>query len=200
MKIYTKPTGILGANAYLLTADGKNAVAIDCGGAELWDYALSKGLSIQKVLLTHGHYDHIAGCTVLAEKGAEIGVCGEEFSLLRSKACLAPMFGAPVPEFPVFTFQGEDVLRLCGIEITVLATPGHTSGGVCFLTDENLFSGDTLFFESVGRTDFPTGNAQALIKSIKNTLFSLPDSTRVFPGHGEETTIAHEKNFNPYLL
>ena len=85
------------------------------------------------------------------------------------------------------------------MEISVIATPGHTAGGVCFLSGENLFTGDTLFFESVGRTDFPTGNAAQLIRSIKEKLFTLSGDRRVFPGHEEETTLAHEKQYNPFI-
>ena len=180
MKIYTKPAGPMGANTYLLTEDDKTAVAIDCGGEEVWDYALSKGLKIEYVLLTHGHFDHIAGCPALAAKGVKIG--------------------AASPEFPVsFTFEDGDALSLCGMEISVIATPGHTAGGVCFLSGENLFTGDILFFESVGRTDFPTGNAAQLVRSIKEKLFTLSGDRRIFPGHEEETTLAHEKQYNPFI-
>lgn len=200
MKIYTKPAGPMGANTYLLTEDDKTAVAIDCGGEEVWDYALSKGLKIEYVLLTHGHFDHIAGCPALAAKGVKIGAAKSELPLLQSKANLAFEFGAASPEFPVsFTFEDGDALSLCGMEISVIATPGHTAGGVCFLTGENLFTGDTLFFESVGRTDFPTGNAAQLVRSIKEKLFTLSGDRRVFPGHEEETTLAHEKQYNPFI-
>ncbi|MBQ7794196.1 MAG: MBL fold metallo-hydrolase, partial [Clostridia bacterium] len=92
-----------------------------------------------------------------------------------------------------------DKLTIDGIELTAIATPGHTDGGMCYLAEGNLFSGDTLFKRSVGRWDFPTGDGQALIKSIKEKLYTLPDNTVVYSGHGEKTEIGYEKKFNMYV-
>ena len=190
----------MSANSYLLTADGKTAVAVDCGGEGLWEYALSKGLKIEYLLLTHGHYDHIAGCAALAERGVKIGAAEKEVPLIRGKGNLALLFGASVSDFPIdFTFSDNDVLTLCGMEIEVIATPGHTAGGVCFKTEKNLFTGDTLFCGSVGRTDFPTGDASALKKSIRERLFALDGNFSVYPGHEEESSLDYERKFNPYI-
>ena len=111
------------------------------------------------------------------------------------------MFGLPyTPISADFTFRGGDVLTYGKLSFKVILTPGHTIGSCCFLCDNVCFSGDTLFCESVGRTDFPTGSHAELISSIKKKLLSLPDETTVCPGHNEQTTIAHERLFNPYLV
>ena len=200
MKIFIKPTGLLGANSYLLTLDEKTAVAIDCGGEELFDYALSKGLEIKYILLTHGHYDHIAGCKKAVELGIQIGASENEVSLINSSDNLSSMFGARLPQIPVsFTFKDGDKISLCGIEFEIISTPGHTIGGVCFKVGNYLFTGDTLFCESIGRTDFPTGNSKQLISSIKEKLFTLDGDYIVYPGHEEETTISHEKKYNFFI-
>ncbi len=199
LKIYVKPTGVLRANSYLVTKDDKTAVAIDCGGAELFDYAKEKNLEIRYILLTHGHFDHIAGCASPYVKNVKIGASVNEVKLINSADNLANDFGVELPEIRVsFTFADGDVLNLCGMQFKVIATPGHTAGGVCFKIENNLFTGDTLFCESVGRTDFPTGDSHSLISSIKEKLFTLEDCI-VYPGHEEGTTLSHEKKYNFYI-
>lgn len=199
LKIYVKPTGVLRANSYLVTSDNKTAVAIDCGGAELFDYAKEKNLEIRYILLTHGHFDHIAGCASPYAENIKTGASIKEVKLINSADNLACDFGVMLPEIRIsFTFDDGDVLNLCGIEFKVIATLGHTVGGVCFKAENNLFTGDTLFCESVGRTDFPTGNSSALTSSIKEKLFTLEDCI-VYPGHEEETTLANEKKYNFYI-
>lgn len=199
MQIYTVPAGMLRANSYIVTENGADAVLIDCGGAQPLAFARQKGLNIRSVLLTHGHFDHIAGCAELQAAGAQIGCAEAEKSLLTSPANLAAEMGVRIPAFSVdFTFQGCDELDLCGLKFTVLATPGHTPGGVCFLCGDSLFTGDTLFCESVGRTDFPGGSTSQLRESVKK-LLALPGNLTVYPGHDEPTTLEHERMFNPFV-
>lgn len=199
MQIYTVPAGMLRANSYIITENGTDAVLIDCGGAQPLAFARQKGLNIRSVLLTHGHFDHIAGCAELQAAGAQIGCAEAEKSLLTSPANLAAEMGVRIPAFSLdFTFQGGDELDLCGLKFTVLATPGHTPGGVCFLCGDSLFTGDTLFCESVGRTDFPGGSTSQLRESVKK-LLALPGNLTVYPGHDEPTTLEHERMFNPFV-
>lgn len=199
MTIYTVPAGVLRANSYIVTENGADAVLIDCGGAQPLASARQKGLNIRSVLLTHGHFDHIAGCAELQAVGAQIGCAKAEKSLLASPANLAAEMGVRIPAFSVdFTFQDGDELDLCGLKFTVLATPGHTPGGVCFLCGDSLFTGDTLFCESVGRTDFPGGSTAQLRESVKK-LLALPGNLTVYPGHDEPTTLEHERMFNPFV-
>ncbi len=199
MQIYTVPAGMLRANSYIVTENGTDAVLIDCGGAQPLAFARQKGLNIRSVLLTHGHFDHIAGCAELQAAGAQIGCAEAEKPLITSPANLAAEMGVRIPAFSVdFTFQDGDELDLCGLKFTVLATPGHTPGGVCFLCGDSLFTGDTLFCESVGRTDFPGGSASQLRESVKK-LLALPGNLTVYPGHDEPTTLEHERMFNPFV-
>ena len=198
MTIFTVPAGILRANSYIVTEDGKSAVLIDCGGKEPLAFAEQKGIKIHTVLLTHGHFDHIGGCAALQAAGAEIGCLAEEEKLVGSSANLASAMGVPVEPFRIdFTFRGGETLDLCGLHFSVIATPGHTKGGCCFLCGDSLFTGDTLFCESVGRTDFPGGSAAQLRQSVQ-ALLSIEGDKTVYPGHDEPTTLSHERKFNPF--
>lgn len=198
MKVYTVPAGVLRANSYLVTEDGKSAVLIDCGGSEPLAFAANRGLKIEYVLLTHGHFDHIGGCAAAQSAGAKIGCLAEEEKLIGSPADLAAATGVPLAPFRIdFTFRGGDALELCGMRFAVIATPGHTPGGCCFLCGDALFTGDTLFLESVGRTDFPGGSGASLRESVKKLLGIEGDKT-VYPGHDDPTTLSHERLYNPF--
>ena len=198
MQIITVPAGPLRANSYLLTENGKDAVIIDCGGEEPLFEAQRRNLTPRYVLLTHGHFDHILGCATLQEAGAKIACSEAELPLIKSNANLASDMGLRVPAFSIdFTFREGDELDLCGISFEVIATPGHTPGGVCFRTGNALFTGDTLFREGVGRVDFPGGSGEQLRESVRK-LLAIEGDLEVYPGHDEATTLEHERKCNPF--
>lgn len=193
-----EPVGFA-SNSYLVTADGKTALCIDPAQPSISDEAEKRGLQVKYVLLTHGHFDHVGGVSALRQAGAKVGCLDKEQALALGRGNLAAEFGVPVPPFSVdFTLKDGERTELCGISVSVLATPGHTAGSCCFLIGENLFTGDTLFAGSVGRTDFPTGDFREIEKSVKK-LYALAGNYRVYTGHGEETTLEHERKFNGYI-
>ncbi len=200
-KVY--PIGFA-ANTYFVTEDGKNAVAVDPAQPRASEEAARLGLTVKAVLLTHGHFDHIGGCSLLQRAGAKIFCLkGEED---RAVNCdLSEEFG--FGKTPPFTIDGVlsdgQTLLLCGMRVEVTATPGHTAGSACYLFSAPsgqrvLFTGDTLFCGGVGRTDLPTGSARQLQESLKK-LRALPFDCPVCAGHGEDTTLLHEKMYNGYL-
>lgn len=197
-KVVCVPAGALRANSYLVTADGASAVLIDCGGEEPLAEAERRGLRVAAVLLTHGHFDHIGGCAAAKRRGIPVGCAAAEESLIVAQPAFAAQLGLRVPPFaPDFTFSGGDSLAYGGLTFRVLATPGHTPGGVCFACGGALFTGDTLFAGSVGRTDLPGGSAAALRESLR-MLFALEGDYTVYPGHDTATTLAYERKYNPF--
>lgn len=203
LEIYTTHTGPLKVNTYILH-DAHSAAIVDPGGNEkrllLW--LKENGLQLNKILLTHGHFDHCGAVHALkAATGAQIIISAADEEMLHNNVLsMAHAFGVSCP--PCYAdrcVSHGDTVSLDFTNLEVISTPGHTPGGVCYCTDGILFSGDTLFAGSVGRSDFPGGDYDALIKSVKKRLFVLPDGTRVLPGHGDATTIGQEKSDNPFL-
>lgn len=200
------PLGNMGANAYLVRQEGKQEVFVVDPGAEypkLERILKEKQLSLTAILLTHGHYDHIGAARQLREStGAKIYAMKEEQKTLEDAEWnLSAFHGSGyVLEADVF-LRDKEILNLAGITVQVLHTPGHTPGGCCYYLEEEglLFSGDTLFHTSIGRSDFPGGSEAKLIRSIKEQLLCLPEDTKVYPGHMEATDIQTEKVFNPFL-
>lgn len=196
IKIYPKG---FAANTYLVTEDGKSAVAIDPAQPRVLEEAEKRGLKVECVLLTHGHFDHTGGCAALQAQGAKIGCSETEKPLATGEGSLAAYFGASLAPFRVdFTFRDGETLDLCGLRFRVIATPGHTAGSVSFLCGDTLFTGDTLFAGDVGRTDLPTGSGAALERSVKK-LYALEGDHRVCPGHEEDTTLEEERRNNRYI-
>lgn len=206
LKIGKITLGSCQTNCYFVyNADSKNVLVFDPAdrGDLLYSKLTDAGFTVEAILLTHGHFDHIWGVEKLKELSgvkvyafeAEEELCmdaGMNISAAAGRACsLKP-----------------DMLLKDGEEVTIgeytfraIATPGHTKGSGCFYFEEDkmLISGDTLFQESVGRTDFPTGSMSTLVRSIKDKLMVLPEEVKVYPGHGESTTIGYEKENNPFL-
>lgn len=207
MKIEKFVLGPVGTNCYIVRNDDTmECFIVDVAACppEFVSHIKNAGLTVKAVLLTHGHFDHIMGLDrFLEEFPVPVYACAAEKEVLESAQLnsSAGMLGQP------YTFTGArfvkdgDLLDAAGMKIQVIQTPGHTIGGCCYyISDENvLFSGDTLFRASVGRTDLPTGSMSALVRSVTDRLLVLPDETRVYPGHMEETTIGYEKQYNPFL-
>ena len=195
MKVYKiEPVGFA-ANSYLVTADDKTAIAIDPAQPRILNEAQKRGLNVQYVLLTHGHFDHIAGCGALFRAGAKIGCCQEEVPLVLGEDNLASTLGGGLVIEPFeigFTVTDGQTLELCGLTVQAIATPGHTAGGVCYLIGESLFTGDTLFENGYGRCDLPTGNFKALYKSLQR-LCALEGNYKVYAGHGDDSTLEKER-------
>lgn len=206
MIIQTCVLGRLGTNCYIIYNENTNkAIIIDPAdqAQEIIKQLGEATLTPVAILLTHGHFDHIMAATAVAkEYSIPIYASEAEKELLgNAKLNCAEMMGKSYILTPDIYIKDNEVLTLAGITFKVIQTPGHTAGGLCYYFEKEavLISGDTLFFESIGRTDFPTGNSTNLLESIQNKLMILPDEVKVYTGHGENTTIGHERNNNPYL-
>jgi glyoxylase-like metal-dependent hydrolase (beta-lactamase superfamily II) len=159
-------------------------------------------LELKFILLTHAHLDHIGGVAWLQNKyHSKIMLHQEDASLLESAGEFARMLGLPAPRSfkPDVWLTEETDIQSGDFRLRVRHTPGHTPGSVCFINHDLAFVGDTLFAQSIGRTDLPGGDSSQILTSIQNQLFSLPETTRVFPGHGPDTTIQLEKATNPFF-
>ncbi|HEY8875637.1 MAG TPA: MBL fold metallo-hydrolase [Desulfosporosinus sp.] len=198
--------GAMGANCYLYACmESKKAVIIDPGAdsKKIQRWVVDKGLKVESILLTHGHVDHIGAVDELRVLLGDVlvGIHTDDAEMLTDgKKNLSSYLGSGlVLKSADFLLQDGQEIRVGKEKLTVISTPGHSPGGVCFLCNEGLFSGDTLFAGSIGRTDFPGGSLEQLLQGVKDKLMILPDDTRVFPGHGEETSIGEEKRDNPYI-
>lgn len=183
---------MLQTNCYLLS-NGDRCLAIDPGGEpeKVLDFLRRQGLTLEAILLTHGHFDHVGAVKPLAEEtGCPVYLCQEDLSL--------PGTMTAGPLYYTHSYGEGDQLTLAGMTFTVLHTPGHTPGSVCLRFGEHLFTGDTLFAGSCGRTDFPGSSPAAMGRSLTR-LAALRENLKIYPGHGETTTLDEEKRYNPYL-
>lgn len=194
LKMYTLPLGDYQTNCYILHEESSaSCCIIDPGFTP--QVVLSKveslGLTVEAVLLTHGHFDHVGGVKeIAADTGCKVYIHPDELSM-------PPMMtGGSL--YYTHTYTDGTVLNLAGLTISVRHTPGHTPGSVCLIVDNVMFSGDTLFAGSCGRTDLPGGSWPTITNSL-HLLASMQTNYRVFPGHGESTTLAEEKQYNPYM-
>ena len=198
--------GPLETNCYIIKNDDQCWV-VDPGGCpeSLLHYFSKAGLRPTQILLTHGHGDHIGGVADLMSNFPDCKlVCPEAdaFMLSDPVANLSMMLGLNITTpTPTATCQGGETLDFKGPEVRILDTSGHTPGGVSFYLPSisSVITGDSLFAEGIGRTDLPGANTDQLISNIRTNLLSLPDETAVFPGHGSDSTVGHEKMYNPYV-
>ena len=202
MKLYHLVNGLLRVNTYYLVNEQTNsAVLIDCGENynKIKQIEQECGFNVKAVLLTPAHFDHSGCAKRLQDEGVKIYISSIDAPKLSNEDNLGKRFGRKNGDcVPDFTFNDGDVLTIEGITFKVMATPGHTDGSVCFIVDDMIFSGDTLFKETVGRTDFPTGDSDAMVNSVLK-LLNLDGDYTVYPGHQEFTTLSHERKYNMFV-
>ncbi len=215
IKIGKMVLGVCQTNCYFLYREGgEECIVVDPAdqGVNIFRALQKNGFRVAGILLTHGHFDHIWGLDELrdaanaaADEDAEpvktYAYEAERVLLQDADKNVSRQAGRPCTTYAdVYVKDGQEI-TIAGMTCKVIATPGHTAGGCCYYFEEAgfLLSGDTLFAESVGRTDFPTGSMSTLVRSVRERLFVLPDDTKVYPGHGGSTTIGHEKEYNPFL-
>ncbi len=195
-------------NTYVLYDETKECVIIDPGCGDLneekilADFITSKELKVVLLFNTHCHIDHILGNAFVAKTySVPLASHRGEIPVLEAGAQVGQMYGIAYTPSPPMTkfYEDGDILSFGNTSLEVLFTPGHSPASISLYTDRVLIGGDVLFDNSIGRTDLPGGDHATLIKSIKEKLFVLPDNTIVYCGHGPETTIAKEKQFNPFL-
>ena len=201
IRIRTLATSPVMTNTYILTFFNRDAIVIDPGGNKAAiDAALAEENAVcRAVLLTHAHFDHIGAVAALQKDGATVYMHADDVHTLEH-ANMAELCGTEIALFrPDVLFTEDTQTEICGQSVRFLHTPGHTPGGVCYIVGGALFSGDTLFCCSVGRTDFPGGDAATLTRSICDKLFTLKCDYPVYPGHDRTTTLFFEKENNPYV-
>jgi glyoxylase-like metal-dependent hydrolase (beta-lactamase superfamily II) len=197
-------------NTYVLYNEGKEACIIDPGCyfpeefTGLETFIAAEGLQVKEILLTHAHLDHVFGLKRMVETyGLTPWMHPDEQPVLDRGPQMGIMYGVPFPAYtgPTRALQAGGELILGADKLKVLPAPGHSPGHVCYYCEAQGFviGGDVLFQRSIGRTDLPGGDHQTLLNSIRTQLFTLPDETRVYSGHGPYTTVGEEKQFNPFL-
>ncbi len=202
MKIYTLAVGYLGTDCYAVSNNGE-AILIDPGDGflKISNFLEKENLTLKAIFLTHGHFDHIGAVNALKEKYAvSVYIHKADYEMAKNPVLNSSYdFGGPEIFCDPDIFYGDgDKINLIGETFEIIHTPGHTEGGVCIKVSDSIFTGDTLFFGSIGRTDLYKGDYETLMNSLKK-LCSLDKDYKVFPGHGEATTIGYEKSNNPFL-
>ena len=205
MNIYVMPVGALQTNCYILPTQNGNAIVIDPGAEpeRILAFLKEKGLSVKLIIFTHGHSDHIGGAAVLQEKtGAELALPALDEDIFRDPSIAGTsMFDEGVCSKICKVnklYNDKDVFSLDEISLKAMWTPGHTKGSSILIGEDVIFSGDTLFAGSCGRTDLYGGSYADMEKSLQK-IARLEGEYQVFPGHGEETSLSYEKKTNPYL-
>ena len=205
MKIIAMEVGVIGTNCYVvINEEQKKGVVIDPGGDadQILEKIKQKGITIEAIFLTHGHSDHIMAVDeVRGVTGAKVYISEADADMLTKASSNLSVYMGAGREFKAadeFLIDGETITA-AGLKFQVVATPGHTKGGICLLCGDTVFCGDTIFSESIGRTDLPGGSYSQILHSIKTKIMVLPDEMKLLPGHGPATTIGWERRRNPFL-
>lgn len=205
IRVYVMEVGPLAVNAYIVEHTGsRKAVVIDPGddGEAILGEIAGLGVTVEKILLTHGHFDHVGAVALLRERtGAPVHIHPADAERMTGARRQGMLFGLSVSDPPapdVLVEEGSTVPFEDG-EFLVAHTPGHTPGCVSYVIGKMAFVGDLIFAGSIGRTDLPGGNHRQLIESVRKKIFPLPDDTVLFPGHGPATTVGEEKRSNPFF-
>jgi hydroxyacylglutathione hydrolase len=201
------PVGPLHCNCTILGDEVTHeAVVVDPGDniPEILSRLQKHGLTLRQIVITHAHIDHVGGAALLKKAtGAPVFLNQQDLGLLGAMEIQAGWLGVPTPEVASPDASADDGLTvgLATLQAEVIHTPGHTPGSICLLFPQQslLLAGDTLFAGSIGRTDLPGGDGRQILRSLRDRLMVLPDTTRVLPGHGPDTTIGEEKQSNPFL-
>ncbi|MCF6465924.1 MBL fold metallo-hydrolase [Clostridium sp. Cult2] len=205
MKVVRIPAGIYAANCYLVDSeDSKEAIVIDPGGDEDDIIAQIKnlGLDVKYIVLTHGHGDHIAGVKGIKDyTNAPLAIHKDDEYLLKDgRSNLSSMMAmGTVETLADILLEDGDEIEFGDLIAEIIHTPGHTPGGISIKIGDSIFTGDTLFAGSIGRTDFPNSSFKDIMNSIKERIIVYPDDTKVYPGHGPSSTIKNEKESNPFI-
>jgi len=207
MKIEVFPNGIYGAITYLVyDEESKEGAIVDCTCdiEEIQAFVQKENINLKYALITHGHFDHVYCLSDMKDKFVQTQILmnKNDLELMENMPIQCQMAGIEYMELPCvdgLVDENSHDLKLGEKEIKIIHTKGHSKGGLCFLIDNVLFSGDTLFQGSIGRCDLWGGSMEEIGESIKNKLFALDDEIVVYPGHGDKTTIGYEKKYNPYF-
>jgi len=197
MEIKTIVSYEMDQNCYLITENG-SGILIDPGLDTIKILKETEDISINYILLTHCHFDHLYSLNEIRGKKRVVGTKNCSNNMTRPEISLAGAGVLPKTSCDIEMEDGEE-MNFDGIKVKCIHTPGHTNGSCCYLIDGKLFSGDTIFFRSVGRCDLPTGDFKELENSIRNKIYSFSDETLIYPGHGIETTVEYEKKLNEFV-
>lgn len=204
MKIITYPAGAYEANCYIVYNESDNiGFIIDPGGDTMGisEIITKTGILVKFIVLTHGHFDHTGAVNGIKSKfKVPVFMNEKDYNLVSGSDRVHSKFVPPSDAIAIDKFLNDgNIIDFGSNNLEVIETPGHTPGGITIRVDNALFSGDTLFFNSIGRTDFPGGSYEQIICSVRQRLFAFPDDTAVYPGHGPSTTIGIEKKCNPFF-